>query len=172
MPPGFDFIAFDGPMLGVPDDYLSLPMKTKAIANFAFANRYDGLFKVDDDVFVRTEKLRVPNVHYGGHVLPQGANIHDEKESYCAGGFYWLDSWAMRIVAHAPFIARTNAEDQWVGWTLRACGIKSFALPDVAMQPCLCGRCTPATVPLTWMAYMLWKDYTRQEFEDLERCYG
>ena len=176
MPKGFDFEAFDGPRLGVPDDYAGLQKKSKAIIQYAAALDYDGMFKVDDDVYLRTDRLRAIEQPYAGHILPWGANVHDVKETYCAGGFYWLNRQAIRILARAPFdvpfMDRTSAEDQWVGWTLRQHGIVPYRLPEIAMQPCCCGQCELEPQPEEWMAYMLWQVYRREEFLGLEARYG
>jgi hypothetical protein len=39
------------------------------------------------------------------------------------------------------------------------------------MQPCRCGACIPPEIPAEWMAYMLWINYSRAEFEELDRAY-
>jgi hypothetical protein len=175
MPPGYEFQTFTGHRLGVGDDYASLQKKTKAILQYARAQRYDGMFKVDDDVFLRADRLRVIEQPYAGHILPEGANVDADTTSYCAGGFYWLNRQAIEILADAPFAVpfmdRTSAEDQWVGWTLRQHGIVPHALPEVAMQQCWCGKCVPAPLPTDWMAYMLWMEFRKEQFLELNRCY-
>ena len=165
MPAGYDFITFTGANLHVPDDYKSLCLKTRAICRFAAFWRYDWMVKVDDDVFVRAERLKPPEADYAGHVLPGG---------YCAGSFYWLSRDAIQILAAAPIDPRfnTSAEDQWVGKELALHGIKPVDLSDVAFQPCGCGICKPEPVPAEWTSYSLWYRYSTEAFLDFEEKYG
>jgi len=167
LPLCFNFEVFTGHRLGVPDDYSSLCRKTKAIAEYASRYEYDWLLKVDDDVFVRTDRLLLPLCNYAGLLL------NDRKEKWCSGGFYWLNRRAMGIVARAPFnpdIA-SSAEDRWVSWALRQEGITPRQY-DVAIKPCYCGYCVPEEEPIDWTAYIIDPQYSAKKFLEFEAMYG
>ena len=170
MPRGYTFESFDGARLGVPDDYHSLCKKTRAICRYAMLHEFDSLVIVDDDVYVRTNRLQVPDCDYGGHCLPK---VPDGTLNYCAGCFYWLSRRTFSIIAQAPIEPQwTSAEDQWVGWTLREHGITPRAMPEVLLEPCLCGRCVPETVAEEWTAYSMWIRFSPDLFRSFESRYG
>jgi tetratricopeptide (TPR) repeat protein len=136
---GFDVEFFDGERLGVPDDYKSLPLKTKAVCKWARENKYGHMLKCDDDTFLNADALSIPQDDYAGMVL--AANDlgcpalaipdyppHTFEHDYASGGCYWLSSKAMGIVADAP-TGIDWAEDRWVGEALAKEGIKVASLP-------------------------------------------
>jgi hypothetical protein len=170
MPAGYFFESFDGPRLGVDDSYRGLCAKTKAICQHARDNDYQWLLVVDDDCFVRTDRLQVPEADYAGFCLPRSP----EAWTYCAGSFYWLSRRAFSIVADAPLIPErwTSAEDQWVGWTLGQHGIRPVRLPDVLLEPCPCRRCDPDKIPEEWTSYTMWIRFSPGLFADFEKRYG
>lgn len=167
LPPGFDFEVFTGHRLGVPDEYSKLCHKTKAIAQYAVRYGYDWLLKVDDDVYVRTEKLTLPRSDYAGLFTAE------REEIWCSGGFYWLSRRAVGIVANALFNPQIalSAEDRWVSWALRLEGICPVPY-DVAAKPCYCGYCVPKAEPTEWTAYIIDPQFSAQKFMDFERLYG
>jgi hypothetical protein len=97
------------------DEYRGLPAKVWRAIQWAFANGYDYVFKVDDDVYVRPERL-----------LTCGFKQHDYIgryfQDYACGLAYWLSSKSISILASAPEPIM-GAEDQWVGKTLSDAGI-------------------------------------------------
>ena len=172
MPAGFEFQVFTGPCLGVGDGYHDLCAKTRAICRYAALHEFGSLAIVDDDTFLRTDRLAVPAVDYGGYILPKDPK---QSEPYCTGSFYWLSRRAFTILADSPLDPEwTNQEDQWVGWTLRRHGILPTKLPEVVLQPCPCGlpQCVPDVVPSEWTAYMISMRYKREIFLDFERLYS
>jgi hypothetical protein len=171
MPPGYTFESFDGPRLGVGDDYNSLCEKTRAICGYAAIHEYESLIVVDDDTYIRTDRLEVPACDYGGHCLPK---VPDGSLTYCAGFFYWLTRRAFTILAEAPLQPQRwkSAEDQWVGWTLREHGIEPTGLPEAVLQPCRCGRCTPAVITGEWTAYSIWPKFSPELFNGFEKRYS
>jgi len=136
--PFHDIRFFDGMRLGVPDDYWSLPQKTKALCKYAIQHGYDYLLKVDDDTYVHPDKLAPPGVDYAGIRIkandlgfpptfaasPKGTHPFD----YASGGAYWLSRKAMEIVAETEI--DDWAEDRWVGQTLGRHGIVFTELKD------------------------------------------
>jgi hypothetical protein len=144
---GYDVVAFDGEKLGVPDDYLSLPLKTKALCGWALGKGYDSMMKTDDDCYVNVANLAVPREDYAGLFLPRndcgsvamgipplpnGTIRYD----YASGGAYWLSRKAMGMVADAPFYGDW-AEDRWVGQVLGKAGIRLKPLPGYLIPPFL-----------------------------------
>lgn len=122
---GGESIMEDEVGLKCPDDYASLPRKTKAMCAWAVDAGYDYVFKVDSDVYVATDRLEVPLGHdYSGRV--RGA-IPGFPAPYCSGFSYWLSKKAMSILAAAR-ITHNPAEDSWVGNTLLEHGINAH--PD------------------------------------------
>jgi hypothetical protein len=117
---------FDGPMLHIPDDYKSLPAKTKAICNFA--RRWDFLFKVDTDTYVSIDRLLKSGFEqydYSGFELNQ-----IEGHPYASGPHYWLSNKAINFLADANWSNFTegvrgyeDCEDVMVGEILRCCGV-------------------------------------------------
>ena len=136
---GYDVEVFDGERLMVPDDYLSLPLKTRALCRWAFEKGYRTLFKVDDDCYVHVKNLSVPPYDYAGIVFPPNdcgnttLNIPPFprgtiKFPYASGGGYWLSDKAMQIIIDAP--CDDWAEDRWVGQVLGRAGITPHQLKD------------------------------------------
>ena len=136
--PGTDIRFFDGERLGVPDDYFSLPQKTKALCKYALQHGYDYMLKVDDDTYIHPDRLALPDADYAGIFIkandcgfpprfpnsPKGTHPFD----YASGGAYWLSRRAMEIVVDAEI--DDWAEDRWVGQALARQGIKLKVLPD------------------------------------------
>ena len=168
MPPGYTFESFEGPRLGVDDSYKGLCQKSRAIYRYARENGFDWTVKVDDDVFVRTDQLKIPDSEYCGFCLPRPPEV----QSYCAGSFYWLSRRTFSILADAPMDSRwTSAEDQWAGWNLAQHGIHPVKLPGVVLEPCPCGRCTPDCVPAEWVSYCMWIRFSPDLFNTFEQRY-
>jgi len=120
-----DAMCFTGKMLGVPDDYVNLPAKTKAICQFALKHGYDYLFKCDTDTYVHLPRLLAADFaehDYSGFVL------NTFEIPYCSGPHYWLSRKAFEILAKADWDAyhlteHSTCEDVMVGCVLHAAGI-------------------------------------------------
>jgi len=149
----------------VEDDYFSLSLKTKAIADYSVKNQYDFTFLCDTDTYVWPAKLLASGFeeydYSGGWQLPQhgwilGKAYHDfvddEGEivdpiyAWMSGGVgYFLSRKAAEIIS-ASVISHW-AEDIQTGLTLgpliRAGKIKAKLLPKfdgVAAQHLGCGE--------------------------------
>jgi hypothetical protein len=100
-PTDFDIMAFDGPLLGVADDYEHLPEKTKAMMWWARQRDYDYLFKADTDIYLSLSRLAnsgFENYDYSGHVqdwIP--------GHLYCSGPHYWVSRKAIQILTDADW---------------------------------------------------------------------
>jgi hypothetical protein len=102
--------------LPVGDGYFDLPNKVKAIFKWGLDQGYDYIFKVDDDVYLRPERLLscgFENNNYYGVCQP--------KNSYASGFIYCLSSKAARLVVESQI--EDWAEDRMVGVTLSQHGI-------------------------------------------------
>ena len=136
--PCHDIRFFNGARLGVPDDYWSLPQKTKALCKYALQHEYDYLLKMDDDTYVFPDRLKLPPGDYAGIRIrandfgfppkyensPKGTHPFD----YASGGAYWLSRKAMEVVIKAEI--NDWAEDRWVGQALARNDVQFTELPD------------------------------------------
>jgi hypothetical protein len=137
---GFDVQVFDGQRLGVSDDYLSLPLKTKALCKWALRSGYKRLLKLDDDAFICVENFHIILHDYAGILILKNDSglplkgIPDFTDGICpfdyaSGGGYWLSERSMQVLVDAPFYGDW-AEDRWVGQTLGKVGIFLTILPN------------------------------------------
>jgi hypothetical protein len=137
---GYAVEFFDGERLGVPDDYGSLPLKTKALCAWASGHDYKHLLKTDDDSYFHAKNLKIPLNDYAGIRIPKNdcGTPRLDRESfpsgttkfdYASGGAYWLSEKAMKMVAEAP-VGNEWAEDRWVGQILGRAGIQLVELKD------------------------------------------
>ena len=116
-------LCFTGPVLGVPDDYDSLPLKTKAICKLC--RNMDYILKCDTDTYISIPRLMesgFADYDYSGYVL-------DSYEiPYCAGPAYWLSRKCLNILASANWSdyhsSHPECEDVMVGTILNSHGIK------------------------------------------------
>lgn len=120
--------------LDVPDDYYSLPEKVQKTFQWALDNGYDYVLKVDDDVFVRIERLlkEFEPADYRGFSCGW----------FISGAAYWISRKAMKAVTNDLWnrIGPEGwAEDKSVGRTLEKYNI----LPqhDERFQVCACDVC-------------------------------
>jgi len=104
--------------LPCPDDYASLPQKTRGFCRWALANaQFEYLFKCDDDTYVCLDRLlQVPSgLDYCGWKLG--------RRSYASGGAgYLLSRRAAEVVAR-DVVEQTGPEDRLVGQHLHRTGI-------------------------------------------------
>ncbi len=136
---GYDVQIFDGVRLGVPDDYASLPLKTKALCKWALTNKYKHVLKIDDDGLIRVDRFKKIENDYAGILIgPNDLGCFRIKvpnavtgtypSPYCSGGAYWMSERSMRIIAETEI--NDWAEDRWVGNTLAKNGISPTVLSD------------------------------------------
>jgi hypothetical protein len=124
--PGVHLRFFTGPLLGVADDYLSLPQKTRAICRYADDLDYDYLLMADTDAYVSLPRALASGFEqydYSGFVqtwLPI---------PYCSGPSYWLSRKAIGILAETYWPSfdvpgHSTDEDVMVGSVLFHRGIR------------------------------------------------
>ncbi len=168
--PPFDVMVFDGPMLGVPDDYGHLPEKTKAICQWALERNYDFLFKTDTDTYVSIERLLASGFEqhdYSGFVLDWIKGY-----AYASGPHYWLSRKAMKTVVEAdwwrhPVPGADGWEDSKVGGVLAAHGILPYhdyryapwerVLPSNEIISCHLSSSHAYEIPMMYEAHRLAK---------------
>lgn len=149
MPEGLDLQFFvgqgsDEPLadevaLPVDDGYHGLPDKVQAVCRWALQRGYTHLLKVDDDAYVRPERVlaNIPDADYGGRVRGPSGNhtrTHPFQHKfwpapYCSGLAYWLSAKAMKVIADAP-PSEDAAEDRRTGNLLLKAGITPIQLGD------------------------------------------
>lgn len=107
----------DEVFLDVPDDYLSLSLKVKAVMKWALEHDYDAVLKCDDDTFIFPDRLlrSLPTTLYEGRI--NRSNQQLVKNGWCSGFAYWLTGRSINLIANATQPELT-AEDLWVGVTL------------------------------------------------------
>lgn len=149
------------------DHYEDLPLKVylglKAIyANFlerGGGEELEGVFKVDDDVYVRLGSLkqRLPellNVDYGGHINQVYQDYYSEwhfgkchnealnrsrflmlkGSASCSGPFYYLSRRALIAYVNLPFSSRTIYEDICLAESLKHIGILPMHLYNFKVE--------------------------------------
>ena len=150
---GFDVEMFDGKRLNCDDGYLSIMQKSIAIYKWALERGYRNVLKVDDDTYIRVDRLRDYGVDYGGHIwtandyglnsfpkfkdwtppiydFPKGAYPHN----FVSGGAVWLSRKSVEILATAPPNG-DFAYDRWAGDVLARAGVPYTFLTDFVLNP-------------------------------------
>jgi hypothetical protein len=97
--------------LHVPDDYMSLSYKTKAMLAWSVAQGYDYTFMCDNDTFIIPEGLMAS----GFEQYDYSAEV-EHKGYFNGGAGYFMSRKAAEIIAASP--VTETAEDYWVGITL------------------------------------------------------
>lgn len=124
----------DEVILDVDDGYQGLPAKTQAICRWAYEQGYDFVFKCDDDVYVRPERLFASGFEpydYVGRWRGASGPVHLFPAPYCSGFAVWFSRKSLKIVADTP-LNGDDAEDRFVGNALHAAGI--WGHPDYRYQ--------------------------------------
>jgi GT2 family glycosyltransferase len=118
--------AADEVILDVGDNYNDLPLKTVAMCEWALKNGYDYLCKVDDDVYLRPERILTSDFEGKDYIGRLRGPSGKFSAPYCSGFTYILSRKAMEIIVGS--VPTDNAEDRFIGNTLYAAGI--VATPD------------------------------------------
>jgi hypothetical protein len=108
--------------LPVPDDYLSLSIKTQAICRWAVERDYEFLHIVDSDTYVRPGLLWA-TADYTGMLA------RNSIQPYLWGAFYSLSRRAMELVADAKELP-SPYEDVCIGTIMRNAGIEPTVDPS------------------------------------------
>lgn len=106
--------------LDCPDDYLNLPRKVQLAVYWARVNGFNGVFKCDDDVYLRPERVRFTSDYSGNLYAPKAGY----PKGFCHGGAgYWLSQRAMDVVIVTPIPRGELSEDGFVANALAVQGI-------------------------------------------------
>lgn len=108
--------------LPCPDGYHYLSQKTQLIRRWALEHGYDYLWKIDDDTYVRPERLaKVEQRDYIGRLRGPSGNF---ISPYCSGFCYGLSRKSLELLAPIEWAANDDSsEDRWTGNKLLAHGI-------------------------------------------------
>jgi len=111
-------------ILPCPDGYHFLSQKTQMIRRWALENGYEYLWKIDDDTYLRPERLLAKDyssMDYVGRLRGPSGNY---RSPYCSGFCYGLSRKALEILAPIQWGMNEDfSEDRWTGNQLLAHGI-------------------------------------------------
>jgi hypothetical protein len=114
----------DEVILDCPDGYHYLSQKTQLIRRWALANGYGFVWKIDDDTYVRPERLLgngFAALDYVGRLRGASGNL---RGPYCSGFCYGLSRKAMELLAPIEWAVNEDfSEDRWTGNRLLSLGI-------------------------------------------------
>lgn len=130
--------CIDEVFLDVDDSYEQLSVKTQVICEYVHQHDYDWLFKCDTDTVLNGKRAMIS----GGQDYVGGENADIDisgfpagRIEFCSGGAgYWLSRKALTIIANADII-QTQAEDVFVGYTLKKAGILPIFQPGYKWRP-------------------------------------
>jgi hypothetical protein len=118
--------AADEIWLDVPDNYDSLPIKSRALIAWAYEHDYDFLFKCDDDTYCRMDRLMQSGYeahHYSGS-RKMSPWFGGPIEFAQGGAGYWLSRYAMEaVLAFAEKPCTWGPEDLNLARMLKTQGI-------------------------------------------------
>ena len=109
----------DEVILDVGDGYKDLPDKVRAVCRYALASGYDGLCKLDDDVYLVPARFLAAGLEVFDYVGNFRMHTGNYPADYASGFCYRLSRRAMEIVADAE-LTEDTFEDRWVGNLLDA----------------------------------------------------
>lgn len=118
--------------LNCPDSYPERKHKVLAIIRWALEKGYDRLVKIDDDTYLRSERLAsLGELDYGGFRMRQkfydGGRFLYETDTVL-GAFYVVSRKAMKLLLDVDKHPEILFEDRWVSKQLEACGITKVDL--------------------------------------------
>jgi hypothetical protein len=112
-------VVEDSISLPCSDDYKSLPHKVQEMCRWALHKDYDFVFKVDDDVYVRPERV---NLAVGDYVGLYREPYWECPSGYCSGFGYCLSKKSLEVIANADS-PKMEAEDRWIANELSKVGV-------------------------------------------------
>ena len=108
--------------LDVDDNYGALPAKVKSMVQWAYNEGYDYVFKTDDDVYIRPERLAAAIPVGKDYVGRRRDGAKPGDVPYCSGMGYWLSRKAMEAIIDGSYTG-SHAEDVCTANILHAAGI-------------------------------------------------
>lgn len=141
-----DGLLSDEVWLNVPDDYLNLPLKTKAICEFMFDNGYQHVFKSDCDTTIFNGAFQRFNYQDYDYVGVFYGGKPGDQYAAASGPGYFLSRRAVEFVLQFD-PSGFWAEDYMVGMALQphivSGKIKAFHLEDGIYAARSCDRGAP-----------------------------
>lgn len=118
-------------VLDAPDDYVSLPQKTRAFCHWALSrNDWDYIYKCDDDTLVAPKRLHDLAQRLTGDYV--GCEYHPQMKWHSGGAGYFLSRAAAAIIATQMFVAN-GPEDLLVGAFLNWAGMRATYMPETSV---------------------------------------
>lgn len=130
-------VQADEVILDCGDSYYETAFKVQAMCQWALIHGYDGLFKTDDDTYVRPERLETAgweNHDFVCRVLPAGIDINHPVPYPYGGCGYYLGKRMLELAVNDKLPCtdpegdtwgRCNTyEDAWIGRVARDAGIE------------------------------------------------
>jgi hypothetical protein len=155
-PPRLDEIILD-----CDDGYHHLSAKTQLIRRWALANGYDYLWKVDDDCYLRPERLLgngFASLDYVGRLRGPSGNY---AGPYCSGFTYGLSRKALDLLAPLNWAANEDfSEDRWTGNKLLSLGISPHHESQFVVQSSKANAISGREAPLVGNAVISSCEYS------------
>jgi hypothetical protein len=156
----------DEVILECDDGYHHLSKKTQLIRRWALEHGYDYLWKVDDDCYLRPERLLaaahdIHDAHYVGRLRGPSGNY---RGPYCSGFCYGLSRKALELLAAIdwPFNG-DSSEDRWTGNQLLEAGITPFHESQFVVQSSKANAISGREAPLKGNAVIAACEYSPDE---------
>ena len=125
----------DEVILDCPDGYHYLSQKTQLIRRWALEHGYDYLWKIDDDAYVRPERLLGNGFGKLDYVGRLRGCSGGSPGPYCSGFTYGLSKKAMEMLAPIEWgVTEDFSEDRWTGNRLLSLGISPTNEPQFVVQ--------------------------------------
>lgn len=151
----------DEVILDCPDGYHYLSQKTQLIRRWALANGYDYLWKIDDDTYVRPERLLGNGfgaLDYVGRLRGPSGNY---AGPYCSGFCYGLSRKALEALTPLEWAANDDfSEDRWTGNRLLSLGISPHHESQFVVQSSKMNAISGREAPLTGNAVIAACEYS------------
>ncbi len=124
----------DEVFLDVPDDYLGLPLKTKALSRWALEQGFNYIYKADVDTLLLPTNLLASG--FEQHDYMGGLNTERPPVVFASGGAgYCLSEKAMWLVVENNPWPEGGPEDVWVACVLKDHGILPHDDPRFKFYP-------------------------------------
>jgi hypothetical protein len=150
-------------ILDCEDGYHYLSQKTQLIRRWALENGYDYLWKVDDDVYLRPERLLADfqNLDFVGRLRGPSGN---QLGPYVSGFCYGQSRKALELLAPLEWAANDDfSEDRWAGNKLLSLGISPCNEPRFVVQSSKSSAISGREAPLLGNAVIASCEYSPKE---------
>lgn len=121
----------DEVFLDVPDSYLYLVLKVKAMVKWALDHDYSRIFKVDDDVMIQWDKFKQNKPYWEADY----AGWCEPPTTFAIGPCYAMAGPMMHAVVNTPVTSNTFGDDADNGDIAKAHGIKIAQASGVHWGP-------------------------------------